>query len=135
MTLFTIGWRTFIALLAPYFLALTTVDWLTDWRAPLVALGLGVLTAAMGALVAVLWAWRRGTAISALDKAIRAAIEKVAAGLGTVAFNSVADLMTFPNLMRLLIPSAIGAFVVTYLGYLGAVPAKPATDGIALPSQ
>jgi len=136
MTLMSIFWRTFAALALPYFGVLATVDWLAaDWRAPLIALGLGLLTAALGALVAVGWAWQRGPAVSALAKALRAGAEKILAGLATVVFSQVADLMVLGNLLRLLIPAAVVAFVVTYLQYLGAVPAQPATESTPLPSQ
>lgn len=99
--------RTFAALSVGVLGSAAVWDWATDARTGAVALGLGLATAALGGIVAGLYALKHG-ASTPLGKALNTLWQGLAAGLATVTFNNVADLVSFP---RLAWPIAIGALL------------------------
>lgn len=117
MTLWSIFWRTFAALASAALLAFEGVDILNgDVRANVTLVGLGLLAAGGGALVAVLIAIGKKPATSALEKAIRAAVEKAAGVIGVFVYNSTADLVNDGRLLQAGIGAVVLAFAITYFG-------------------
>ena len=126
--------RTFAALALAVFLGAQTMDWVNgDKRVNISIIGVGLFVAAIGALVAGLWAAGGTPAVTRLEKATRSAIQALAGGLSGLVFNSVADIMAMSTL---LVPLAIAvalAFLVTYLQYqapLGTVVEVAATETV-----
>jgi hypothetical protein len=102
--------RTFAALSVGVLGTAALYDWATDARTGAIALGLGLATAALGGIVAGLYAMAGRAASSPVGKAVNTLWQGLAAGLATVAFNSVADLVAFPRLAwPVLIGAALGA--------------------------
>jgi hypothetical protein len=90
-------------------------------------LGLGLLSAALGGVLAVGAAYLIHPSASKLEKAIRAAIEKVLAGGLVIAFSSVADLVAFGKLLPPLLIAAVFSFIITFV----SVEPPPTPPGAA----
>lgn len=114
LSTWNIFWRTFAQLAAGVMGAALLVDWTTDYKTAGVTVGLGLLTAAVGGLVAAGWAYVKSPAETPLEKAVRSLIQFVVSGLGVIAFNSLADLTSFP---KLAVPIAVGAVLSFGLTY------------------
>lgn len=125
LTLWSVFWRTFAQLFAPYVAAAMVVDWLSDYRIGAVQLAIGFFMAAVGGVIAVLIAMKSGLAQTAIAKAFRSGLEALVTVLGGVVVNELADFVTLP---RVLIPGLIGvvlAFGLTYFQNQGALPTPP----------
>lgn len=116
--------RTFAQLAGAALIAVQGYDWTSGDQIQNngYILGLALLAAVIGAVIAAGWAFIGTPAATPVGKATRSAIEKVLGGLGAVAFNSVADVVEFSRLIPSLAIAAVLAFVITYLSYV-AVPA------------
>jgi len=110
---------------AAFLLGMSVVDLTTDYKTGAVLMGLGLLSAAVGGLIAAGWAFWKTPATSALEKAIRSFLEKMLGGLSAVAFSSVADLVAFPRLVWPLLVASFLAAMVTYFSNQGVVPSDP----------
>jgi len=123
MSYWNIFWRTFAQLATGVMAAALVVDWTTEWKASATTVGLGLLTALVGGLVAAGHAYVRTPAVSAVQKATRSLVQFVVAGAGVLAFNQVSDVIAVRNLA---VPLAIGAvlsFALTFFQNQGAVEA------------
>ena len=131
---FAIFWRTFAQLASAAMLAVAGLSWATsqDAKANATALGLGLLLAFIGALVAVLWAFSSSPAFTALEKALRSAAQTAAGALGAIILNQVSDLFQLPPVLIAAGVSIVFAFFITYFSYQ---PAPPPRDGNALPPR
>jgi hypothetical protein len=89
-------------------------------------LGLTLLAVLVGSSVAVGWAFVKSPATKPLDKALRAAVEKIVGGVGAVALNSWVDVVSLRNLLITLVIAAAFSFVGTLLAYV----APPATESV-----
>jgi hypothetical protein len=130
MSLWSIFWRTFAQLALAVLLAVQVPDlvdetWIKNTGA---AVGLGLLVAFIGGLVAVLWAWGLTPATTALEKATRSAAQAAAGVLGALVLNSAADLVALPKVLVGGLVTVVLAFAVTYFQNQGPVP-TPATTG------
>lgn len=121
----SIFWRTFSALELAVIGSALAWDWASDFKAT--AFKLLFLSAApfLGAVGAALYAWRKSPAVTAFAKAVRAGVEKIAAGAVLIGVNEFADVIKTPNLVVPLVVAAVGSFLVTYFSAQGTVP--PAT--------
>jgi hypothetical protein len=121
--------RTFLVLAGSVLLAVQGLEWAdrTLIGNNILTLGLGLLTAALGALGAVAAAYLIRPSASKLEKAIRAFIEKVLAGGIVVTFSSVADLVAFGKLLPPLLVAAAFSFVITFI----SVEPPPEAPGAA----
>lgn len=126
-TAFGVGVRTFAALAGAALLAAQGYDWASGdaVRNNGYLLGLALLAAAIGAIVAAGWSFVGSPATSPLGKAIRAAIEKVVGGIGVVAFNSAAEVVDFGRLLPALAISAVLAFAITWASYVAPPVVEP----------
>jgi len=110
--------KTFAALATSALLAAQGYDWSGgDLRVNAENLGLALVLAAVGALIAAGWAYVQSPATTALQKAVRAAIQAILGGVGVIAVNSFAD---FVQLGAIIVPTlitAVLAFGVTFLSY------------------
>jgi hypothetical protein len=128
MTLWSIFWRTFAQLAAAALLAVQGVDFLAgDVVNNATALGLALLMAFIGAVIAVLYAFARSPAVSALDKALRSAAQALAGGLGALILNEAADLLALPKFLLGLAVTVVLAFAITYFQNQGPVPQETTT--------
>jgi hypothetical protein len=121
LTYGNIFWRTFAQLATGVLSAALLVDWTTDYKASATVVGLGLLTALIGGVVAAGWAYVKSPADTPLQKAVRSLVQFVVSGVAAISINSVADLVSFP---RLAVPIAVGAvlsFALTFLQNQGAV--------------
>ena len=118
--------RTFAQLAGAALLAVQGYDWTSSDQIQNngYILGLALLAAVIGSLIAAGWAFIGTPANTAVGKSVRSAIEKVIGGLGAVAFNSFADVVEFSRLIPSLLIAAVLAFAITYLSYV-ALPAAP----------
>jgi len=130
MSLMSIFWRTFAQLALAVLLAVQGVEWVNGdaMRVNVESLGLGLLGAFIGGLVAVLWAWAGTPATSALDKGLRSAAQTAAGALGALVLNTTADLFALPQVLLAAAISVVFAFAITYLQYQG-----PVTDPVPTP--
>lgn len=119
--------RTFAQLAGAALIAVQGYDWTTGDQIQNngYLLGLALLAAVIGALVAAGWAFVGTPASSAVGKAIRSGVEKLIGGLGAVAFNSAADVVEFSRLIPALLIAAVLAFAITYLSYVSAPAVQP----------
>jgi len=123
MTLWSIFWRTFAQLAAAALLAVQGVDFLAgDVVNNATALGLALLMAFIGALIAVLWAFAGTPAVTAIQKAVRSAAQALAGGLGAIALNEASDLLSLPKVIVGVLVSVVLAFAITYFQNQGTVP-------------
>jgi hypothetical protein len=109
--------RTFAQLSLAVLLAAQGMVWVTghDARINVTTMALGLLMAAIGGLVAAGYAYARTPAETALGKAIRSAVQTVAAGLATLAINQVGDFAAAGTVLTGLVVATALAFGVTYL--------------------
>ena len=109
--------RTFLVLAGTTLVAVQGLEWadpdLIGNNA--LTLGLGLLSALVGALFAVAAAYLIRPSASKLEKSIRAAIEKILSAGLVLTFSSVADLVTFGKLLPPLLIAAAFSFVITYI--------------------
>lgn len=111
--------RTFAAMAGATLLAAQGYVWTTsaEYRENALIIGLGLLAAAVAGLLAVGAALVAGASPTRNGRAVRAFLEKLIAGVGVVAFNEVADVITFGKLLPPLLVASILAFAVTWLTY------------------
>ena len=125
LSLWSIFWRTFAQLALAALIAAQGVSWLSeDFAASATVTGLALLAAFIGAVVAVLISFAKSPAVTAVEKAMRSAAEKLAGILSVLVINEATDWVSFE---RLIWPSlvAIGlAFAVTYFQYQGSTTAE-----------
>lgn len=124
---FNIFWRTFLALEAAVVLAAMGWDWATDFKVNVSKLAFLSLAPLMGAAGAAFYAWRKAPAKTALGKALRAAVEKIAAGVVLVTINNWADVLALQNILIPLGGAAVVAFFGTYFSYKGQPPVPDTT--------
>lgn len=130
---FGVAVRTFAALAGAALLAAQGYDWVSGdaVRNNGYLLGLALLAAFVGALVAGGWSYVGSPATTPLGKAIRAAVEKIVGGIGAVAFNSAADVVEFSRLLPALGISAVLAFAITFASYVSPPTTEPAAVAAA----
>lgn len=116
MNLWSIFWRTFAQLALAALLAVQGLDWTNaaDVKVNGTTLGVALLAAALGGVVAVLWAFGATPATTAVEKAIRSAAQAAAGGLGALVLNSVTDVLAVPALLLGIGVSVVFAFAITY---------------------
>jgi len=114
--LWSIFWRTFAQLALAALLAVQGLNWTNpdDVKVNATNLGIALLAAVVGGLVAVLWAFAGTAATTAVEKAVRSAAQAAAGGLGALALNSVADVIQVPALLIGIAVSVVFAFLITY---------------------
>jgi hypothetical protein len=124
MLYWNIFWRTFAQLAAASLLVIQIPDLIDEqWiRNTGGAAGLAMLSALIGGLIAAGWAFVRSPAVTALDKAVRSAIEKILGGLGALVFNTWAEVVAAPKILIGTLVVAAVTFAVTYFQYQGPVP-------------
>lgn len=112
----SIFWRTFAQLALAAVLAVQGLNWTDpeEVKVNATTLGIALLAAAVGGLVAVLWAFAGSPAASATEKAVRSAAQAAAGGLGALALNSAADVLAVPTLLLGIAVSIVFAAAVTY---------------------
>jgi hypothetical protein len=130
MTYWQIFWRTFAQLALAGVLALQGLDFtdLANVEANAFSIGVVVLAAGIGGLVAVLWAFVQSPADSALEKGLRSAAETIAGGLGALAINTGTDWVSTSRLIVGMLGAAAVAFLVTYFQYQQARSTTVATS-------
>lgn len=116
MNLWRIFWRTFAQLALAALLAVQGLDWtdLADVKVNASTLGVALLAAVVGGIVAMLWAYGATEASTALEKAIRSAAQAAAGGLGAIALNTAADVVALPALLVGIAVTVVFAFGITY---------------------
>lgn len=116
--------RTFGALSLAVLLAVQGLSWATsqDFRVNATTMGLGLLAAFIGAVVATLWAFAGSPAVGALEKAWRSAAQAVAGALSALALNSTQDLISVPRLLAASVAGIVLAFAITYLQTANPAP-------------
>lgn len=112
--------RTFAQLGGAALIAVQGYDWATSDAIGDngYALGLALLAALVGSLVATGWAFVGSPATTPLDKALRSAVEKIVGGVGVVVFNSIADVVSWAHIIPPLLIAAVLAFFITLLSYV-----------------
>jgi hypothetical protein len=115
-SLWSIFWRTFAQLALAALLAVQGLNWQDPNTVKVNAtnLGIALLGAVLGGVVAVLWAYVATPAATAVEKAIRSAVQAAAGGLGAIALNSVADVLSVGHLLVAVGVSVVFAFAITY---------------------
>lgn len=123
MVYLRIFWKTFCTLAAGAVAAVQGLDILTGngLRDNGTALGLGLLMAVIGGVVAAGTAYVRSPATTALQKAVRAAVQAAVGVLGTVVLNSMADLFALQRVLIAGASAVVLAFVFTYFQNQGTV--------------
>lgn len=126
MIYWNVFWKTFAQLATAVLGGALLLNWADEssYAANATIVGLGLLTAAVGGLVAAGWSYVKSPAESAVEKATRSLVQFLVAGLGVVAFNSVADLTSFPKLVVPLVIGAVLSFALTFFQNQGDVPAQ-----------
>ena|SRR6185436_17970905 len=116
MKLWSIFWRTFAQLALAALLAVQGLNWTNpeDVKVNATNLGIALLAAVVGGLVAVGWAYSGTPATTAIEKAKRSAVQAAAGGIGAIALNQVADVLAFPTLVIGVAVSVVFAFFITY---------------------
>lgn len=129
MKYWQILWRTFAQLSAAALVSLQGLDWTVNgFNASSSKVGLALVVAAVGAVVAVLWAFVSSPAVTALQKAARSAVQAIAGGVGAIVVNTWADVVTLQRLIVPTLVAAVLAFAITYFSNQPApAPAPPAT--------
>jgi hypothetical protein len=124
MSYWSIGWRTFAQLATAVIAGAQVYDWTNGSKGAGFALvGFGLLAAAIGAVVAVLWAFVGSPASTAVEKALRSAAQAAAATLGGLAINASTD---WVSTQAVFVSGGIGivlAFALTYFSYQAPPPA------------
>ncbi len=120
-----IAFKTFAQLAAAALVSLQGLDWTVEgFNASSSKLGLALVLAAIGALVAVAWAFVSSPAVSALQKASRSAVQAIAGGIAAIVVNTWADVVTLPRLIVPIAVAAVLAFGVTFFSNQ-APPVQP----------
>lgn len=114
--------RTFLALEAAIITAALGWDWATDFKVNVSKLAFLSIAPVIGAAGAALWAFRNSPAPTAIGKALRAAAEKLAGGLGIIVLNNWADVFQLPNLLVPILIATALSFVGTLFSYQGQPP-------------
>lgn len=124
-TMWSIFWRTFTVLAASIFAAAETWDWVSDGAAVANVQNVGwlLLGAAIGGLVAVGWAYVNTPAITALQKAERAAVQALlTSAFATVTITNASDLIALKDMIVPSLAAIALAFLLTYFNNQGGVP-------------
>lgn len=87
--------------------------------------GLGVLLAAIGALIAAGYAYVRSPATTALQKALRSGLQFLLGGASALVINTWADIVSVPSVLVPTVIGAVLAFLITYLQNQPAPPPSP----------
>lgn len=115
MNYWNILWKTFAQLAAAALLAVQGYSWVAEnFNASAAATGWALLGAAIGAVLAVLWAFVTSPAVTPLQKALRSAAEKLAGALSGLAIADAADLIEASKLVIPTIVAVVLAFAITY---------------------
>lgn len=127
LSLWSIFWRTFAQLALAVLLAVSVPELIDEtWiKNTAEAVGVGLLGAFIGGLVAVLWSFAGSPASTATGKAIRSAAQALAGVLGAVVITTTTDILTLPAVLLGGLVTTVLAFAVTYFQYQGSVPAPP----------
>jgi hypothetical protein len=128
MSYWSIFWRTFAQLFAPFVLVAMGAAQVGDYRLTTEQLVVGAVISVIGGLVAVGAAWRWGAATDAVHKAVRSVVEKLIAGAATLTVTTLADIVSLPRMLWPVIVGAIGAGVLTYFQNQGAPLAPVGTQ-------
>ncbi len=123
--------RTFAQIALPVLVAAGAFVWASDEdvKANATVIGLGLLTAFVGAVVAVLTAYAATPASTALGKATRSAVQAAAGVLATLVFNSVADVTSAGVVLAGGVATVVLAFFVTLAQYAATAETPPAVTG------
>lgn len=109
--------RTFLVMTGAVLVAVQGLQWVNPEALGnnITTLGLGLLSAVVGGVLAVAAAYLIHPSATKLEKAFRAFLEKVLAGGLVVTFSSVAELVAFGKLLPPLLIAAAFSFVITYI--------------------
>jgi hypothetical protein len=112
----SIFWRTFAQLALAVMLSVQGLEWVNPDAITLNATtaGLGLLGAAIGGLVAALWAFGLSAAATPLEKAVRSAVQALAGGLGAIVLNETQDFFDLPVVLLGTGVAMVFAFLVTF---------------------
>ncbi len=115
-SLWSIFWRTFAQLALAALLAVQGLNWTNpdDVKVNATNLGIALLAAVVGGIVAVLWAYAGTPATTAVEKAVRSAAQAAAGGLGAIVLNELGDVLELPTLLIGVAVSVVFAFFITY---------------------
>jgi len=121
--------RTFLVLAGAVLVAVQGLEWAdpTLIGNNVLTLGLGLLSAAIGGVLAVAAAYLIHPSASKLEKAIRAFLEKIVSAGLVITFSTVADLVAFGKLLPPLLVAAAFSFVITFI----SVEPPPQAPGAA----
>lgn len=121
--------RTFLVLAGSVLIAVQGLQWVdkTLLGNNITTLGLGLLSALLGAVFAVLAAYLIHPSASKLEKAVRAFVEKILSGGLVLTFSSVTDLVAFGKLLPPLLIAAAFSFIITYISVEPAPAPAPTT--------
>lgn len=121
--------RTFLVLAGSVLVAVQGLEWVNSETIGnnVLTLGLGLLSAVIGGLLAVAAAYLIHPSASKLEKAFRAFLEKILSGGLVITFSSVADLVAFGKLLPPLLVAAAFSFAITYISV--EPPPAPVTEG------
>lgn len=114
MSLWSIFWRTFAQLFAPFVLAAVTAAQVADYNVTVTQLLVGAVVALLGALAAVGAAIQWGSAPTPAAKAVRSLVEALVAGAATLTVTTVADIIALPKALWPMLLGAVGAAVLTF---------------------
>lgn len=119
-----IFFKTFAQLALAVALAAEGYAWTSgaDARTNFTTVGLGLLAAVIGAVVATGHAYAGSPATTALGKATRSAIQAFVGALGALALNSAGDLANVTTVLAGSAAAIVLAFVVTYLQNMEPLP-------------
>lgn len=115
-TLWTIFWRTFAQLALAVVLAVQGLDWVSSGgrKSSSTVLLLGLFSAFIGAIAAVLWAWSSTPAGSAIQKAFRSGAQAAAGGLAAIVINETSDFYSLSKVLTAVVVSVVFAFAITF---------------------
>lgn len=119
-----IFWRTFAQIALPVLLTAQGYVWATtaDAKINATSIGLGLLAAFVGALVAVGIAYGSTPAATAAGKAVRSGVEALVGVAGALVFNSVDDVLQTGTVIAGGVAAIILAMAVTYFQYQAEAP-------------
>ena len=124
--------KTFAALAATALLAAQALKWDTpaDVRTSAMVLAFSLIMAAIGGVLAVLWAFVGQPAVTPLGRAIRSAVQALLAAPATVLVANAAGWTDFAQLSNMLVPTVVAvvlAFLISLASNYAPVPigAKP----------
>lgn len=123
--MWSIFWRTFTVLAAAVFAAAETWDWASDGASVANVQNVGwlLLGAAVGALVAVGWAYVQTPAVTPLEKAERAAVQALLmSGLATATITNASDVIALRDMVVPSLAAIALGFLLTFFNTQGGVP-------------